>query len=157
MSSSGGYKTRQREAILNYMIMHKDSHVTVNKIGDYLAAQGTPVGTTTIYRHFEKLLEQGLVRKYTVDTSTCACFQYAAQNEGCHEHFHLKCEKCGKLIHLECSRLDGLLSHICEEHGFSIDPFRTVIYGTCRECAESPAVESQCVQCNAFSSVEEEK
>lgn len=134
MNSSGGYKTRQREAILNYLIMHKDSHVTVNSIGDYLAAQGTPVGTTTIYRHLEKLLEQGFVRKYTVEPNTCACFQYASQDGDCHEHFHLKCEKCGKLIHLECSKLDGLISHICSEHGFSIDPFRTVIYGTCREC-----------------------
>ena len=137
MNSPVGYKTKQREAILNYLIMHKDSHVTVNSISDYLTAQGTPVGTTTIYRHLEKLFEQGFVRKYTVDATTCACFQYASQDKDCHEQFHLKCEKCGKLIHLECSKLDGLLSHICAEHGFSIDPFRTVIYGMCRECSEN--------------------
>jgi len=137
VNSPVGYKTKQREAILNYLIMHKDSHVTVNSISDYLTAQGTPVGTTTIYRHLEKLFEQGFVRKYTVDATTCACFQYASQDKDCHEHFHLKCEKCGKLIHLECSKLDGLLSHICAEHGFSIDPFRTVIYGMCRECSEN--------------------
>ena len=134
MNNSGGYKTKQREAILNYMLEHKNSHVTVNKISDYFSEQGTPVGVTTIYRHLEKLLEQGLVRKYTVDSTTCACFQYASQEEECHEHFHLKCDKCGKLIHLECSHLDQLIKHVYSGHGFEIDPFRTVFYGRCKEC-----------------------
>ena len=137
MENQRGYKTKQREAILDYLVQHKDSHVTVNTIGDYLAEQGTPVGVTTIYRHLDKLLEQGLVRKYTIDSTTCACFQYSGQQEGCHEHFHLKCEKCGKLIHLECSHLDDLISHIFSEHGFTIDPFRTVIYGCCCDCTRS--------------------
>lgn len=140
MNNSGGYKTKQREAILNYMLRHKDSHVTVTSISDYLAGQGTPVGVTTIYRHLDKLLEQGLVRKYTVDPCTCACYQYAAQDTDCHEHFHLKCEQCGRLIHLECSHLDGLIEHICSEHGFTLDPFRTVLYGICRDCSDNKEV-----------------
>lgn len=136
MNHSRGYKTKQRQVILNYMMEHQNSHVTVSHISDYLSEQGTPVGVTTIYRHLDKLLEQGLVRKYTVDASTCACYQYAADGKECHEHFHLKCECCGKLIHLECSHLDELIAHICSEHGFTLDPFRTVLYGTCRDCTE---------------------
>ena len=66
MSGSNGYKTKQRDTILKYMTDHKDSHVTVNGISDYLTGQGTHVGTATIYRHLERLVEQGLVRKYTL-------------------------------------------------------------------------------------------
>ncbi len=134
MSGSNGYKTKQREAILQYMIDHRTSHVTVNQISDYFAAQGASVGVTTIYRHLEKLVEQGCVRKYTVDAQTGACFQYAGQEKRCREHFHLKCERCGVLIHLECSHLDELYRHIYSEHGFELDPFRTVFYGLCRSC-----------------------
>lgn len=137
MENQKGYKTKQREAILDFLLKHKDSHVTVNTIGDYLAEQGTPVGITTIYRHLDKLLEQGLVRKYTVDSSTGACFQFSGQQERCREHFHLKCERCGRLIHLECSHLDELISHIYSDHGFTIDPLRTVIYGCCCDCITS--------------------
>ncbi len=143
MQHSGGYKTKQREVILNYMIEHQNSHVTVNHISDYLTGQGTPVGVTTIYRHLDKLLEQGLVRKFTVDASTCACFQYAAHNEDCHQHFHLKCDTCGKLIHLECTHLDELIQHICSEHGFELDPFRTVLYGKCRDCLQNINIKEQ--------------
>ncbi len=127
--SSGGYKTKQRDAILRYMQEHQEHHVTVNQISDSFAGA---IGVTTIYRHLEKLLEQGLIRKYTVDGAG-ACFQYAEDRQ-CREHFHLMCEKCGCLIHLECSHLNGLSGHILEEHGFRIDPFRTVFYGLCRDC-----------------------
>ena len=67
---SNGYKTKQKDAVLKYMIDHKDAHVTVNQISDNFAQQGTPVGVTTIYRHLEKLLEEGFIRKYTVDGAT---------------------------------------------------------------------------------------
>ncbi len=142
MSGTNGYKTRQRESILRYMTEHKDSHVTVNTISDYLAQQGTPVGTATIYRHLEKLVEQGTVRKYTVDAATGACFQFVEADRKCHEHYHLKCEKCGKLIHLKCSFVKELEEHIYAEHGFAVNPLRTVFYGVCQECAV-PAAPAQ--------------
>ena len=136
MNGSNGYKTKQRDLILNYMTSHRESHVTVNGISDHLASHGTPIGTATIYRQLEKLVEQGVVRKYTVDSSTCACFQYVEPDMKCHEHFHLKCERCGKLIHLECDFVRELASHVQSEHGFAIDPLRTVFYGVCRDCAD---------------------
>lgn len=134
MNSS--YKTKQRQAILEFILDNKDNHITVNQIADHLADNNTHVGVTTIYRHLEKLLEQGLVRKYTIDGTTGACFQYAKQDKECHEHFHLKCEKCGCLIHLECSHLDELYRHIYNDHEFKINAFRTVLYGICKDCAK---------------------
>ena len=143
MGGTNGYKTRQRDSILRYMTEHKDHHVTVNMISDYLSQQGTPVGTATIYRHLEKLVEQGCVRKYTVDASTGACFQYVEPNTQCHEHYHLKCEKCGQLIHLKCHLAKELTEHIASSHGFTVDPLRTVFYGICRECAAKAPVQTQ--------------
>ena len=127
---SNGYKTKQKDAVLKY------THVTVNQISDNFAQHGTPVGVTTIYRHLEKLLEEGFIRKYTVDGASGACFQYA-EDQQCREHFHLMCEKCGCLIHLECSHLSELAEHIFYEHGFQINPFRTVFYGKCKKCTDN--------------------
>ncbi len=140
---ANGYKTKQRDTILKYMTDHQDAHVTVNTISDYLSEQGTPVGTATIYRHLEKLVESGRVRKYTVDSGTGACFQYVSEDRLCHEHFHLKCEKCGKLIHLECSFMKELSEHILAGHGFEIDPRRTVFYGSCRDCLNQETIETE--------------
>ncbi len=142
MNNGAGYKTKQRQAILDFLIENKDKHVTAASISDHLERDGARVGTTTIYRHLDKLLEQGLVRKYTVDGTTSACFQYADQNEQCKNHFHLKCEKCGKLIHLNCSHTAQLCSHIFDEHGFEINNYRTVFYGICKGCKENQAEET---------------
>ena len=64
MNSSGGYKTKQRQAILDYLIDNKTSHVTVSNISEHLEKEGARVGVTTIYRHLDKLLEQGLVERH---------------------------------------------------------------------------------------------
>lgn len=143
MNQGAGYKTKQRQAILDYLMENKEKHVTAASISEHLALDGTRVGTTTIYRHLDKLLEQGLVRKYTVDGTTSACFQFADKDEQCREHFHLKCEKCGKLIHLNCSRVKALCDHIFDEHGFEMDFFRTVFYGVCGDCRNHQTEETE--------------
>lgn len=133
--NNGEYKTRQKQAILEFLKKNKDNHVTVNDISVYLENNNCHVGVTTIYRYLDKLLEQGVVRKYTVDNSTSACFQYVESDENCHEHFHLKCEICGRLIHLNCNHISEMCKHIFNDHGFKPDMMRTVFYGICSVCA----------------------
>ena len=129
-----GYKTKQRQAILDYLMENKDKHVTAASISEHLEKDGARVGTTTIYRHLDKLLEQGLVRKYMIDGTTSSCFQYADQQGKCKEHFHLKCSSCGKLIHTDCSLMRKIADHMRESHGFEVDCTKTLLYGTCSEC-----------------------
>lgn len=139
MKNESGYNTKQKENLLSYLIAHKDKHTSVTKISEYLTAEGTPVGMATIYRQLDKLVEQGTVRRYTIDGKTGACYQYVDADGGCHEHFHLKCKNCGRLIHTECSHLAELRGHILESHGFSVDPSMTVFYGICSECSGDDA------------------
>ncbi|MBQ2313937.1 MAG: hypothetical protein II187_03455, partial [Treponema sp.] len=50
---------------------------------------------------------------------------------------------CGKLFHLECRELEDIQRHLAAGHGFALNPFRTVFYGLCSECAGkgNPAAE----------------
>ena len=138
--TGSGYKTKQRDAILGFMIENKDRHVTVSQISEYLSKQGKHIGVTTIYRHLDKLLDNDLVRKYSLGPGECSCYQYAGGDKDCHEHFHLVCEKCGRLFHLECEHLSELKGHILEEHGFTVDPFKTVFYGLCSDCRNNEEI-----------------
>ncbi|MBQ8349118.1 MAG: transcriptional repressor [Ruminococcus sp.] len=135
MNKDSGYNTRQKEKLLSFLIDNKEKHTNVQKISAFLTSEGTPVGTTTIYRQLDKLVEQGVVRKYTIDGKTGACYQYIDENQNCRQHFHLKCVSCGKLIHTECMHLSGINQHILERHGFAVDSSKTVFYGTCSECS----------------------
>ncbi|MDE6781509.1 MAG: transcriptional repressor [Ruminococcus sp.] len=135
MKQDSGYKTRQKEKLLDYLVRNKEKHTNVQEISAFLTAEGTPVGTATIYRQLDRLVECGVVRRYNFDGKTGACYQYIEDDNDCHEHFHLKCTLCGKLIHLSCDRLSDINQHIFERHGFQIDPSQTVFYGTCSECS----------------------
>lgn len=137
MKSSSGYNTKQKENLLAFLIRNKERHTNVQEISVFLSDAGTPVGTATIYRQLDRLVEQGLVRRYILDGKTGACFQYIENSGCCREHFHLKCVSCGKLIHIDCNYLSGVNKHIFEHHGFTVDSSQTVFYGRCGECSEA--------------------
>ncbi len=126
-----GYNTRPFLLVGEVLSERKGAHMTAEEIVNVLYSRGEKIGLTTVYRNLEKLISQGKVRKFTGGDS--ACFSYV--DEGCHHHFHLKCVSCGRLIHLECEHIDLLSAHIADEHGFSVDKSKTVLYGTCKECA----------------------
>ena len=132
----GRYNTKQREEVLHFLQSKPGEHITVNAIRDYLAGNGSNVGMTTIYRQLDKMVEEGIVKKYVLDSSTAACFEYVDTHSECKENgcTHLKCTNCGKLIHLHCNDLKATERHILEEHGFKADMTRTVIYGLCENC-----------------------
>lgn len=132
----GRYNTRQREEVLSFLQRMPGEHITVNDIANYLNESGSSVGMTTIYRHLDKMVEEGIVKKYMLDASSAACFEYVDKHSECRENgcTHLKCTNCGKLIHLNCDDLKATERHILEEHGFKADMTRTVIYGLCENC-----------------------
>lgn len=136
----GEYLTKQREAILAYL-RENNAHVTASDIVFHLKEQGYGVSTATVYRTLEKLERDEIVKKMIIGEGAGACYQYL-DGDGCSEHFHLKCVKCGKLIHLSCEFLRNMESHIFDEHGFTVSSGRTIIYGTCTECGNTPAKES---------------
>ena len=137
MKTSISYKTKQGELIQNWLIENKDKHVTADEIMESLTRERSMVGKTTIYRYLDKLVSQGKVRKYIVEDGLSACYQYVENNDGCHEHYHLKCIECGKLIHLKCNYLNEMNAHILKNHSFMIDNSKTVLYGQCRICASA--------------------
>ena len=134
MRSPDGYKTRQRAVIEQSIGDMGDRHFTVDDIVLGIVKNGGAVGRTTVWRSLEKLTDEGKLRKYQ-QSGESACYQFVPESGECHEHFHLKCEKCGRLIHVECETLSRLAAHIEEEHRFSLNPLKTVLYGVCEKCS----------------------
>lgn len=134
MKRPENYNTKQSEAILSYISSLGGAHVTVGQVVEHFEEKNFPVGLTTVYRHLDKLVDSGKVRKYNIDGVTGACYQYVNGGDDCQEHFHLKCECCGKLLHLQCGLLDKIEQHISEEHTFQINTMKTVFYGRCKGC-----------------------
>jgi len=139
MANKSQYRTKQMAEILSYLQSMQGSHVTVHDIHAYFKSKNISVGTTTIYRHLDRMVAEGIVAKYVVDEKSSACFEYLGDKSHCHPTvcFHCKCEKCGKLIHLHCKELEAVYLHLLNDHGFQVDAPRSVIYGLCEDCQQT--------------------
>ncbi|MBQ4304651.1 MAG: transcriptional repressor, partial [Lachnospiraceae bacterium] len=66
MTGRSGYRTRQKEELTEYLMKREGTHLTAAQIHDDFRAMGLNMGMATIYRHLDKLVEEGTVRKYTI-------------------------------------------------------------------------------------------
>jgi Fur family ferric uptake transcriptional regulator len=85
----------------------------------------------------DRLVEEGAVNKYMVDSVTGACYEFKGEHGGESGYVHCKCEKCGKLVHLERKRIEAAMQSLSGsgvDGGFELDCARTLFYGICRDC-----------------------
>lgn len=128
------YKTSQKEMIIEFFKKNHNQHLTIKEVEYFLNQNQQKVGLTTIYRCVDKLVKEGILKKYIVDNNSSACFEYCNQKCDHKTHIHLKCESCNSLIHLDCDEIAELETHILKNHHFKINPLKTVYYGTCAKC-----------------------
>ena len=136
MPSASKYKTRQRVLVEEILKLSDGKHLTAENIVEALLKKGEKVGRTTVYRCLENLMNEGKVQRFAAVSGESACYQYIGSAQ-CHDHFHLKCTSCGKLIHIECEHVAELAKHIARHHNFSVDKLRTVLYGVCEDCVNN--------------------
>ncbi len=131
------YRTKQRDMVLAYLKTVPNVHITASDVCAHFKEQGASIGQSTIYRQLERLVDEGIIKKYIIDANSPACFEYvctADHHQGPEICYHCKCEKCGRLIHLHCEELEEFQKHLYAEHHFKMDPVRTVFYGLCEQC-----------------------
>ena len=128
------YTTRQQKAVLAHIEAHRDACVSAQTLADELRAEGERVGVATVYRQLDKLERRGSVHKAVTEEGAFYRFCSAGTHGGC---FLIKCERCGRIEHIDCERLSPLYRHLEEEHGFAVDPRRTMLYGVCAACREA--------------------
>ena len=103
------YKTKQRQIILDYLAHVHRQHITAAEICEHFRKCKIQISPATVYRHLEKFISDGIVRKYYMDGIPGACFQYIGICEDCESHIHFKCVECGCLICVEVRRFKSAL------------------------------------------------
>ena len=127
--------TRQRDLIAQIVFL-ADDHPSVEAIIRRLRERGEPVGTATVYRTLEVLVESGLVRTHDFGEGFRRYEPMPAQTH----HEHLICERCGSVVEFQNERLERMLPIIADEHAFQHSRHRVEIYGVCRECRRGELV-----------------
>lgn len=129
-----GYSTKQGELVAKILKANPEKHLSAEKITQILAESGEAVGKTTVYRHLDKLVRSGEIKKFLDNEEAVASYQYCGL---CAMHYHFKCYECGLLLHLECDFLNEVNAHMLEHHGFEFNGSKTVLCGICKDCRKA--------------------
>lgn len=128
-----GYRlTPQRQLVLQ--AVEKLGHATPDEILAEVQQHASAVNVSTIYRTLEVLEELGLVRH--AHLSDRAPTYHSVSD---HEHFHLVCRNCHRVLSVDPDVVSPLAGRLREEQGFVIDVGHLAIFGECVECEDQDA------------------
>ena len=131
LRGSGYRLTPQRELILD--AVDRLGHATADEVLAEVRKQSTAVNVSTVYRTLEVLEGLGLVRH--AHLSDRAPTYHSVRD---HEHFHLVCRNCHRVISVDPDVLQPLVTRLREEHRFEPDVGHLTVHGTCHDC-ENPS------------------
>ncbi|AGK97274.1 Fur family transcriptional regulator [Clostridium pasteurianum] len=131
-----GYKlTPQRRAVLDIIIQSEGQHLTAEEIYELVKVDCPEIGLATVYRTVLLLEELGVISKLDLNDG-CSRYELVHENEN-HQHHHLICTNCGKVIEVEGDLLDSLEHTIEEKYVFKIKNHSVKFYGLCSDCNKS--------------------
>jgi Fur family ferric uptake transcriptional regulator len=121
--------TAQRLAIAD-VLLASDRHLSADEVAAELSGRGQKVGTATVYRAIDTLLESGLL----VERDFGEGFRRFETARDIPHHEHLVCDQCGRVEEFRDERLERMTTIIAESRGFARQRHLLVIHGICREC-----------------------
>lgn len=133
--SEKNYKmTPQRKEILQIFIeSNEDKHLSAEEVYELLKQKDFDFGLATVYRNVELLNKLGILNRIEFGDGRTR-YELSAANPQLHQHHHLICLKCKKIIEFEEDLLDDLEEHISKKSGFKILNHEVKFFGYCADC-----------------------
>ncbi|CJB71428.1 ferric transport regulator protein [Streptococcus pneumoniae] len=104
------------------------THPTADDIYKALEGKFPNMSVATVYNNLRVFKEVGLVKELTYGDASSR-FDYVTS-----QHYHVICEKCGKIVDFPYGGLEKLEEEAAKTTGFVINSHRLEIYGVCPEC-----------------------
>ena len=121
--------TRQKRAILN-ILRNTKSHPTADWVYEQARKEIPNISKGTVYRNLKMLVQSGHVKELKIDKK-------ARRYDGaCHNHYHLKCERCGRVYDLDVTLRRELNRWAAAKTGLVINGHNIEFYGLCHACSE---------------------
>lgn len=135
--SENGYKmTPQRKEILQIFLENDaDPHLSAEEVYDVLKKKDFDFGLATVYRNVELLCTLGILSKVNFDDGRTR-YELASTDPTAHQHHHLICLKCKKIIEFEDDLLEGLEKEITKKSDFEIVNHEVKFFGYCADCKD---------------------
>lgn len=134
LQSQGRKLTSQRLCVVESMWELKGKHLSCEEIYEYVRKKTPSIGIATIYRTVQMLDEIGYVNKLNFDDGRTR-YELSLDDEE-HNHHHLICKSCGKIIEVKMDLLDELEKSIETKYNFAIFDHDLKFFGKCENCVQ---------------------
>lgn len=122
----------QRNTIQNSLVYEAvnklQCHATADEIYDMIVHEHPTISRGTVYRNLNRLAEMGKIRKMEIPGGPDRF------DHRCHDHCHVKCERCGRVFDVDMDYITGLEKNITDTHGFEFTGYDILFRGICPEC-----------------------
>ncbi len=125
--------TTQRRTVLEVFLAHPGEHLSAEDVYGLLRDQSMDIGLATVYRSLELLAELGILQKMEFGDG-CSRYEVGTMSPDEHQHHHLICLKCGKVMEFSDDLLDVLEKDVAEKSEFKIVDHQVKFFGYCRDC-----------------------
>lgn len=127
------YQTHPRKLIEDFLRENGDSQYTIEEIIKGVNVGDEHLAQSSAYRIVNKLVAEGVLRKVPSEDGQ---LRYGILKNECHDHLHLKCTQCGKVLHADHEVMENA-KHFMDATGFDLDFDRTILVGKCPDCRKN--------------------
>ena len=106
-------------------------HANADEIYETIVTEHPNVSRATVYRNLKLLSETGYIRKIEIPGGADR-FDHM-----CHDHCHVKCEKCGRVFDVDMEYITGIEKNIKDDRGFKFTGYDILFRGVCPDCQGS--------------------
>lgn len=107
------------------------SHPTADEVYTVVSAEHPHISRGMVYRNLNQLSEDGKIREMEVPGGADR-FDHC-----CHEHYHVRCLKCGRVFDVDMEDIPDLTKTIRDTHGFHFSGYDLMFKGVCPTCIQS--------------------
>lgn len=127
------YQTEQRKALYAFFDAHPHALFSAREI--HAALSDSNISISAVYRNLAAFKKENLIRCHVNAGSRDMYYQFAGSTH-CGDAIHVTCLDCGRTFHMKNDTMHYMQTELAQSSGFHIDSTKTVLYGTCKDCAE---------------------
>lgn len=132
--------THQRKVVLEVFVDNPGCHLSAEEVHDILKQNSADIGLATVYRSLELLSAKDIDILQKIEFGDgCSRYELNVTEPNTHQHHHLICTKCKKVMEFSEDMLDTLEADIMEKCGFKVTDHQVKFFGLCEECQKKLA------------------
>ena len=121
--------SRQRELVLAEVKSSRE-HPTADMVYAALKADNPSLSLGTVYRTLNLLAQMGQIHKIGMPGGSD---RFDGRTD---EHYHMLCQKCGRVYDVQLDTLSELDGQIQSQTGFLVHSHDLIVRGVCRACQQ---------------------